>query len=115
MSDHCTATFTPPSLYSVDPLPCVLAEHPSTPFHESAPVGHPERPWAWRDGAPGSTLPAIRETEARALEEGDTIEYRGVRLVVGEVLPAGCGTEIRTVDGPRIVVDGFRKFLAQRE
>ncbi|MFD0276210.1 hypothetical protein ACFVHB_20215 [Kitasatospora sp. NPDC127111] len=108
----CTATFTPPG---AEMLPCVLAAHPTSPDHETIPLGDPGRPWHWRDGAPGATLPVYRVCEARDLEEGDRIEHHGRAWMVASVWWIGDGCTIFATDGGEIITDPHRKFEARRD
>ncbi|GAB7187106.1 hypothetical protein ATKI12_6937 [Kitasatospora sp. Ki12] len=109
---RCTATFAPPNAES---MPCVLALHPSTADHETDPVGNPGRPWAWRDGAPGATLPVHRFAEARDLEEGDRIEHHGRCWTVASVWWVGDGCTIFATNGGEIITEPHHLFEARRE
>ncbi|MFI8084317.1 hypothetical protein ACIF6L_26385 [Kitasatospora sp. NPDC086009] len=108
---RCTATFTPPG---AETLPCVLAPHPTSPEHETIPLGDPGRPWYWRDGAPGATLPVHRVCEARDLEEGDRIEHHGRRWTVASVWWIGDGCTIFATNGGEIITEPHKMFDAQR-
>ncbi|MFJ9694891.1 hypothetical protein [Kitasatospora sp. NPDC101183] len=109
---HCTATFAPPN---TDAMPCVLPPHPHDPTHETAPVGDPGRQWAWRDGAPGATLPVHRFAEARDLEEGDRIEHHGRAWTVASVWWIGAGCTVFATNGGEIYTDPGHVFEVRRD